>query len=328
VENRTWLWIGFNAFVLAMLAIDLGLVRRKSSTVSPKEATIWTLVWISLSLAFCGWIWKQWGAQKGLEFLTGYVIEYSLSVDNLFVFLLLFRYFRVKPEDQHPLLFWGVMGAFVMRAALILVGAALVAKFDWLLYLFGGFLVWTAVKMLFSGEGEVDPEHNPVLKFARKHLRVSRSHQPGARFFIREGGKLLVTPMFLVLLMIESTDLLFALDSIPAVLGVSKDPFILYTSNVCAILGLRSLFFVVASLMDKFHYLKVGLAVVLGFVGVKMLLEPSFSIAGVTWKGFHVPIPVSLGVIAGVLAASILASLLRPARPELPPPPSDLAPKA
>lgn len=302
------LWVGFNLFVLAMLAIDLGLFHRKEHAVSPKEAGVWTGVWITISLLFCAGVWRYGGQKPALEWLTAYVVEYSLSVDNLFVFLMVFGFFRVAPEVQHRVLFWGIIGAFLMRAVLIIAGAALVARFHWLIYLFGAFLVYTALKMLLAkDEDSADPEQGFIVKFARRVLPVARKGE-GSRFFIHEDGRRKVTPLFIVLLVVEATDLLFALDSIPAVLGISQDPFIIYTSNVCAILGLRSLFFVVASLMDKFHLLKVGLSAILGFVGVKMLI---------TYFNIHVPIGISLGVIGGILVASIVASLIWP-KPEEP----------
>lgn len=307
------LWIGFNLFVLAMLGVDLGLVRRKSQAVTPREAGMWTGIWVSLSLLFCGglWLWHWPGVPgapataRALEWLTAYVIEYSLSVDNLFVFLLVFSYFRVAPEHQHRVLFWGILGAFVMRAVLIILGTTLVSRFHWLLYLFGGLLVFTGVRMLLSKEEEEaqeDPERRLVVRLARRVLPIARSAE-GSRFTVREGGRLMFTPLFLVLLVVEATDLLFAVDSIPAVLGISQDAFIVYTSNVCAILGLRSLFFVVSSLMDKFHFLGTGLAVILTFVGVKML---------VVFFGIHVPIGLSLGIIGAVLAGAVVASLVWP----------------
>jgi tellurite resistance protein TerC len=306
VNSQVALWVGFNLFVAAMLAIDLGLFHKKDHTVTPKEAGVWTAVWVTISLIFCAGIWHFWGSVPALQWLTAYVVEYSLSVDNLFVFLMVFGYFRVAPEHQHRVLFWGIVGAFLMRAVLIIAGTALVKEFHWLIYLFGAFLVFTAIKMLVSKEEAVDPEQKGIVKFARRVLPVSRQGE-GSRFFLREDGRLKVTPLFLVLLVVEATDLLFALDSIPAVLGISQDPFIVYTSNVCAILGLRSLFFVVSSLMDKFHFLKVGLAAILGFVGVKMLI---------TYFNIHVPIGISLGTIAAILAGSIVASLIWPKAPE------------
>lgn len=306
MNTQVALWLGFNVVVLALLALDLGLFHRKDHAVTPKEAGLWTLVWITLSLIFCAGIWRFQGPTVGLQWLTAYVVEYALSVDNLFVFLMVFSYFRVAPEHQHRVLFWGIMGAFVMRASLIIAGTALVKQFHWLMYLFGAFLVFTAVKMLVSKDEEIDPEQKGIVKFARRVLPVARLGE-GSRFTVKEDGRRKFTPLFIVLVVVEATDLLFALDSIPAVLGISQDAFIIYTSNVCAILGLRSLFFVVASLMDKFHFLKVGLSAILGFVGVKMLI---------TFFDIHVPIGISLGVIAGILVASIVASLVWPKQPE------------
>ncbi len=307
VNTQVALWVGFNVFVAAMLAIDLGLFHKKEHAVSPKEAGAWTGVWVTISLLFCAGIWYFSGREPALQWLTAYVVEYSLSVDNLFVFLMVFGYFRVAPEHQHRVLFWGIIGAFIMRAALILAGTALVREFHWLIYLFGAFLVFTAVKMFVSKEDDdADPEQKLVVRFARRVLPGARQGE-GSPFFISEDGRRKVTPLFLVLLVVEATDLLFALDSIPAVLGISTDPFIIYTSNVCAILGLRSLFFVVASLMDKFHFLKVGLSGILGFVGVKMLI---------TYFHLHVPIGWSLATIVGVLVISIVASLIWPKAPE------------
>ncbi len=305
MNTQSALWVGFNLFVVAMLALDLGLFHRKNHAVSPKEAGVWTGVWITLSLLFCGGLFYFgfWNREQALQWVTAYVVEYSLSVDNLFVFLMVFAYFRVAPEVQHRVLFWGIVGAFIMRAVLILAGTALVQRFHWLIYLFGAFLVFTAVKMALSKEDETaDPERTLVVRAARRLLPVARKSE-GSHFFTQEDGRRKVTPLFLVLLVVEATDLLFALDSIPAVLGISQDAFIVYTSNVCAILGLRSLFFVVASLMDKFHLLKMGLSVILGFVGTKMLI---------TFFDIHVPIGLSLGIIGGVLVVSIIASLIWP----------------
>jgi tellurite resistance protein TerC len=305
VDTQVALWVGFNVFVLAMLGLDLGLFHRKAHAVSPKEAGVWTGVWVTLSLLFCAGVWHFGGSVVGLQWLTAYIVEYSLSVDNLFIFLMVFSYFRVAPEHQHRVLFWGILGAFVMRATLIVAGTALVHRFHWLMYLFGAFLVFTGGKMLLSKDEAVDPEQKWVLRFARRTLPVARLQQ-GAHFFVLEDGVRKVTPLFLVLLVVEATDLLFALDSIPAVLGISQDPFIIYTSNVCAILGLRSLFFMVASLMDRFHLLKVGLALILTFVGVKMLI---------TYFDVHVHIGLSLGIIGCILAGAIIASLVWPKAP-------------
>lgn len=305
MNTHVALWVGFNLFVLAMLALDLGLFHREEHEVTPREAATWTGVWITISLLFCGGLrfTGYWNQEQSLQWLTAYVVEYALSVDNLFVFLMVFAFFRVPRQVQHRVLFWGILGAFVMRAGLIITGAALVSRFHWLIYLFGAFLVFTAVKMAFAKDGEeAEPEQSLVVKVARRLLPVARQDD-GSRFFVREDGQRKVTPLFLVLLVVEATDLLFALDSIPAVLGISQDPYIVYTSNVCAILGLRSLFFVVASLMEKFHLLKVGLGIILGFVGLKMLI---------TFFDIHIPIGLSLGIIAGVLVGCIVASLIWP----------------
>ncbi|PTL79382.1 TerC family protein [Vitiosangium sp. GDMCC 1.1324] len=306
MNTQVALWVGFNVFVLAMLALDLGLFHRKEHVVTPKEAGAWTVVWIVLSLLFCWGVWYSgfWTTRQATEWVTAYVIEYALSVDNLFVFLMVFAYFRVALEVQHRVLFWGILGAFVMRAALILAGTALVQRFHWLLYIFGAFLVFTAAKMAFSKDDDeaADPEQTFIVRLSRRMLPVAREGQ-GSRFFILEDGRRKVTPLFLVLMVVEATDLLFALDSIPAVLGISQNAFIVYTSNVCAILGLRSLFFVVSSLMEKFHLLKVGLGAILGFVGMKMLI---------VFFDIHVPIGLSLGIIGGILVASIVASLIWP----------------
>lgn len=298
MKTQIALWIGFHLFVLAVLALDLGILRRKARVVRPREALIWTAVWVTLAAAFGAGIWIAGGPDRALQYATAYVVEYSLSVDNLFVFVLVFSYFRVPPSYRHRLLFWGVLGAFVMRATLIVLGTALVSRFHWLLYGFGAFLLYSAAKMMFSKEEqELDPERNAVLRLARKFLPVARG-ETGEHFFVREQGVPKVTPLFLVLLVIETTDLLFALDSIPAVLGISRDPFIAYTSNVFAILGLRSLFFLVAALMDKFQYLKLGVAAVLAFIGTKMLVER-------WWK---VPLLASLAVVGALLGIAMLAS--------------------
>jgi TerC family integral membrane protein len=295
-----WTWALFNLGVLLVLAIDLGLARRRHRAQTAAEAARWVMLWVSLSLAFGVVLWNVRGPERGLEFFTAYVIEYALSVDNLFVFLLVFQYFRIGPAQQHLLLFWGVLGAFVLRGTLILGGAALVHEFEWLLYLFGAFLLWTAFKLIRSGddEPETDPAHNPVLKAARRLLPVADS-APEDRFVVRSSnGKIQVTALFLVLLVVETTDLMFALDSIPAVLGVSRDPFVLYSSNITAVLGLRSLFFVLSSLLARLRYLKPALAVVLGFVGLKMILEE--------WVA--VPVWLSLSIVVGVLVLAFVAS--------------------
>ena len=302
MTDTLWLWIGFNAFVLLMLALDLGVFHRKAHVVTFRESMIWTTVWISLALLFNLGIYHFMGSQKGLEFFTGYVIEKSLSVDNVFVFALLFSYFAVPQLYQHKVLFWGILGALVMRAAMIFLGAALIAKFAWIIYVFGGFLILTGIKMIVKKEEEFQPEKNPLVKWCKKLIPVTNDYR-GDRFFVRESGVLMATPLFVVLLLVEFSDVIFAVDSIPAIFAVTKDPFIVYTSNVFAILGLRSLYFALAGVMDKFHYLKIGHGVVLTFVGVKMLLGHS------PWK---IDTLVSLGVIVGVLAISVIASLLWP----------------
>jgi tellurite resistance protein TerC len=302
VTHNLWLWLGFNAFVLIMLCIDLGVFHRKAHIVTMKEALSWTAAWISLALVFNLGVWHYLGQQKALEFFTGYVIEYSLSVDNMFVFALLFTYFSVPPLYQHKVLFWGILGALLMRALMILVGAALIAKFAWVIYVFGGFLMITGIKMILKKEEEIHPERNPVVRLFKRWMPVTSDYRAD-RFFVREKGILMATPLFVVLLLVEFTDLIFAVDSIPAIFAVTKDPFIVYTSNVFAILGLRSLYFALSGVMDKFHYLKIGLGVVLTFVGVKMLLGHT------PWK---IDTLVSLGVIVMVLATSVVASWLWP----------------
>ena len=302
VTDNIWLWIGFNGFVLVMLSIDLGVVHRKAHAVSMQEALAWTATWVSLALAFNLGVWHYLGQQMALEFFTGYVIEYSLSVDNMFVFALLFSYFSVPPTYQHKVLFWGILGALLMRAVMILIGSALIAKFSWIIYVFGAFLILTGIKMIFKKDEEIHPERNPVVRLFKRWMPVTSDYRAG-RFFVRENGILMATPLFVVLLLVEFTDLIFAVDSIPAIFAVTQDPFIVYTSNVFAILGLRSLYFALSGVMGKFHYLKMGLGVVLTFVGVKMLLGHT------PWK---IDTRVSLGVIVMVLAASVVASWLWP----------------
>lgn len=310
-----WLWIGFNLFVLAMLALDLGVFHRHAHVVSVKEAALWSVVWIGLALLFNAGLYFFWdrlapgstysNREAALAFFTGYLIEKSLSVDNIFVFVLIFTYFAVPSIYQHRVLFWGILGALVMRAILIAVGAALLKEFHWIIYVFGAFLIFTGIKMARHRNEELHPERNPVVRLFRRLMPVS-DHYEGEKFFIRRAGRLVATPLFLVLLMVESTDLIFAVDSIPAIFAVTSDPFLVYTSNVFAILGLRSLYFVLAGMIHKFHYLKLGLSVVLTFVGVKMVLVDIYKI----------PTGVSLGVIASILIVAIAASLYRAQRSE------------
>lgn len=302
------MWGAFIVFVLMMLALDLFVFGgRKAHRVSVKEAAVWSLVWVGLAMAFAGLLWwylkgvagVDVAEQKALEFLTGYVIEKSLSVDNVFVFLLIFSAFAVPPEYQRRVLLYGVLGAIVMRAVMILAGAWVVREFSWVLYVFGAFLVVAGIRMLVAVDHEPDLERNPVLRFARRHLRVTDGFR-GERFTVREGGVLFFTPLFLALLMVELSDLVFAVDSIPAIFAITSDPFIVFTSNIFAIMGLRALYFLLADVADRFHLLKYGLAMVLCFVGVKMLIAP--------WV--HLSPVVSLGIILTTLTVSVLASLL------------------
>lgn len=307
-NGMIWLWIGFNVFVLAMLALDLGVFHRHAHAVSIREATIWSVVWIALAMVFNAGIYFFWDAiapgseygngEAALAFFTGYLIEKSLSVDNIFVFALLFTYFAVPAAFQHRVLFWGILGALVMRGILIGVGAALLKEFHWIIYIFGGFLILTGIRMALHREQEIHPEKNPLVRIFRRLMPVTTGYVD-ERFFVRQAGRLMATPLFLVLLIVESTDLIFAVDSIPAIFAVTSDPFIVYTSNVFAILGLRSLYFMLAGAMDKFYYLKPALAVVLVFVGVKMVMVDIYKI----------PVALSLGVIAGILAVAMVASL-------------------
>ncbi|MGH7197592.1 MAG: TerC family protein [Candidatus Omnitrophota bacterium] len=297
------LWVVFPVFVLGILVLDLGVFHRKAHAVSLREASAWSCVWVSVALLFALGVYYVRGGEKALEFITGYLIEWSLSVDNLFVFLVIFSYFAVPAIYQHRLLFWGILGALVLRAIFIVTGAALLSRFHWMMYIFGAFLVFTGIKLLFAGEDKVEPEKNPAVRLVRRFMNLTSSFE-GQRFFVRKDGKLWATPLFLVLVVIETTDVIFALDSIPAIFAITLDPFIVYTSNVFAILGLRALFFLLAGVMGMFRYLKVGLSFVLCFVGVKMTIVDFYKI----------PIGVSLGVIGTILAVSILASRFIPSK--------------
>jgi tellurite resistance protein TerC len=294
------LWIGFTALILALLALDLGVFHRRAHAVGFREALGWSVVWVALALAFNGLLWSWYGGERALEFFTGYLIEKALAVDNIFVFLVIFATFRVPAAYQHRILFWGILGALVMRAAFIFAGAVLLERFHWVMYVFGAFLVATGVKLLRQNEAELHPERNPLFRlFTRVVPSVPAYHGP--RFTVVRDGRRYATPLLLVLVCIEATDVVFAVDSIPAIFAVTSDPFIVFTSNIFAILGLRSMFFLLAGVMDRFHYLKVGLALVLGFVGTKMLLVD-------VWK---IPIAASLGVIGLILGGAIIASWLR-----------------
>lgn len=313
--NSLWGWVGFNVVVLAILALDLGVLHRKNERVGLKEAGIWSAIWVTLSLCFAFAVYKTMGRQSGLEFLTGYLIEYALSVDNIFVFVLIFGYFKVPEKYQHRVLFWGIIGALLLRGAMIGMGAALVQRFEWILYIFGAFLVFTGLKMLFQKEeASYEPEKDPVFRLTRRVYPVTTEYH-GEKFFVQQPdaktGKLVkhATPLFVVLIVLNTTDIVFATDSIPAIFAVTRDPFIIYTSNICAVLGLRALYFLLAGIIDKFRYLKAGLSLVLIFIGMKMLLEH--------W--FHMPITASLGVVGAILASAIFASLLRPQSVDTPP---------
>jgi tellurite resistance protein TerC len=296
-----YFWIGFHVFIFIMLALDLGVFHKHTHKVPVKEAIIWSCVWIALALLFDFFIYtdKDFGPIKALEFLTGYVIEYSLSVDNIFVFILIFSYFAVNNQYQHKILFWGILGALIMRGLFIFTGVALINRFQWIVIIFGGFLVFTGIRMLIQNETQVDPEKNTIVRFFRRFLPVTESLH-GDKLIIVLNRKLYATPLFLVLLIIESSDLIFAVDSIPAVLAISKSTFIVYTSNIFAILGLRSLYFAVAGIIGYFRFLKIGLAFVLTFVGLKMLGS---------FFHFEIAILISLGVIVSILLVSILASV-------------------
>jgi len=312
-----WHWAGFILCILIFLALDLGVFHRKSHVVKFKEALGWSLLWVTLSLLFALGLMFARGRQESVEFITGYIIELSLSMDNVFVIALIFSYFRVPPQYQHRVLFWGILGALVMRGVMILAGAALIERFQWTLYIFGAFLLFTGVKMLVANQEGVEPEKNPVIRLARKIFPVSdRFHEE--KFIVQVNGKTMLTTLALVLLMVETTDLIFALDSIPAIFAVTTKPFIVFTSNVFAILGLRSLYFVLAGAIDYFRYLKIGLSVVLIFIGIKMLLAPhGQNDLPHKWFQLEISTGISLLVVGGIIATSILLSVAATRREKL-----------
>lgn len=334
VATSTLAWIGFCTFILIMLAIDLGVFNRKPHEITTRNAAVWSGVWIALALMFAGLLfgplgWELFGAtrhQKGLEFLTGYLIELSLSVDNLFVFLIIFSYFKVPAKYQHRVLYWGVLGALVMRVTMIFAGTALINRFHAIIYLFGAFLVYTGLRMLFGSDDEANPEDRRIVHWVTRFVPIVR-HYERRKFFTVVDGKRVGTLLLLVLIVVEITDLIFAVDSIPAIFGVTTDRFIVYTSNVFAILGLRTLYFLLAGVVEKFHYLKIGLGIVLGFIGVKMLLPLvskvfAWLFAALGMSGLatysreirEIPISIALGVVVVVLLASVVASLMWPLR--------------
>jgi tellurite resistance protein TerC len=305
METMTWLYVGFTAFVLAMLALDLGVFHRTAHVVRPREAGMWVAVWMSLAMLFAVGLFYWRGTDQATLFLTGYLTEQSLSADNIFVIVMIFSYFNVPSKYQHRVLFWGILGALILRGLFIGMGTLLIARLNWILYVFGAFLVFTGIKMAVRRDEEFDAEKNVVMRTARRFLRVSNQYH-GQKFFARENGVSVATPLFLVLLLVEFTDLVFAVDSIPAIFGITTDTFLVYTSNVFAILGLRSMYFLLAGVVHRFVYLKYGLAAILTFVGVKMLIA----------KLYHIPPLASLGVIVLTLVVSITVSLLYPVAPE------------
>jgi tellurite resistance protein TerC len=309
VATNIWFWIGFIAFVLAMLALDLGVFHRKAHAVRPREAGIWVAIWVSLALVFAAGLWYFEGSGVALTFLTGYVIEESLSVDNLFVMVVIFNYFAVPAASQHRVLFYGILGALVMRGLFIGVGALLLARFEWILYVFGAMLLFTGVRMMFKHDEEFEGEQNRVVKLVRRFVPMTADYD-GKSFFVTVEGRRVATPLLLVLILVEFTDLIFAVDSIPAIFGITRDPFLVFTSNIFAILGLRSMYFLLAAVVERFYLLKYGLAIILSFIGVKMLGE-SF---------FHIDILLSLGIVVGTLALSVVASMVWPQPEEAPEP--------
>jgi tellurite resistance protein TerC len=328
---ETWHWLAFGAFVIVVLTLDLTVFHRHSKESTLREAAGWTVVWCSMALAFNGLLWWWITQEKGpeigrrvaIEFLTGYLIEWSLSMDNVFVFAVIFSFFKVPLKYQYRVLFWGILGAIVMRLTFILVGSAMIRHFGWVIPVFGLFLIYTGIKLVMHDDEQVDPGNNLLMRMARKLFPVA-SGEHGNRFFVREGGKLCITRLFLVLLVVESTDVLFAVDSVPAIFGITREPFIVFTSNIFAILGLRALYFLLAGVMDMFRYLKYGLSAVLIFVGIKMVAEYASHLPPVVafiqdnlWSGFHIeeghhliPPPVSLVIVLSLLGISIIASIV------------------
>ena len=307
MNREIGLWLGFILFVLIMLIIDLGVFHRRAHVVKLKEALIWCCVWLGLALLFNLGIYYWRGPVKAMEFMTGYLIEEALSVDNLFVFLMIFGYFRVDRRYQHRVLFWGILGAILMRALFIVMGISLIRRFHWIIFVFGGLLIVTGIKMAFQKDKELHPEKNPVLRLCHRWLPITKEYIAG-KFFVKRDGRTVATPMFVVLVLVETTDVAFALDSIPAVLAISHDPFIVYTSNIFAILGLRSIFFALSGVIQLFGYLQYGLAAILVFVGLKMVISDVFKI----------PVGIALGVVAGILMVSVVASLVWKPVPDKP----------
>lgn len=305
MSGDTWMWIGFNVVIVVLLFLDLRVFHRRSHVIGVKESLLWTAFWIGLSLLFNLGIYFWKGSEMALQFLTAYVVEKSLSVDNLFVFLLIFTYFAVPSLYQHKVLFWGILGAIVMRLAFILAGVTLIEHFTWTLYVLGALLIFAAIRLALRKDAQVDPEKNPVVRLFRRFVPVTEDYE-GDRFFIRRAGRWIATPLFVVVVVVESTDIVFAIDSVPAVLGITTDTFIAYSSNVCAILGMRALYFALAGIIGMFRYLMYGLFAVLLFIGVKLMIG----------NFYEIPVGVALAVVGGVFILSIVASLLHPVRAE------------
>jgi len=315
MDTQPYIWLGFNIFVIILLVVDLRVFHREAHEISVKEALIWSAVWIALALSFNVLIYLWHGSEAALHFLTGYLIEKSLSMDNLFVFLMIFAYFAVAPRYQHNVLFWGILGALVMRAIFIAAGITLIARFQWVIFVFGVFLIYTGLKLGLQKDEQIDPEKNPVLRLVRRFVPITERYE-GQKFFVRRAGRLLATPLFVVLVVIETTDVIFALDSIPAILAITTDPFLVYTSNVFAILGLRALYFALAGIMRMFYYLNYGLSLILVFVGIKMILSKADMIPWFNLHEIHIPAVIALGMVGGILIVSILASIIWPPKEE------------
>ncbi len=309
MSEQVLAWIGFHVFVFVLLAIDLGVASRKSKEIEVKEAMVLSSIWISVALAFNALVYYWKGAEAGTNFLAGYLVEKSLSVDNLFVFVLIFSYFKVPPIYQRKVLFWGILGALIMRAIFIVAGVQIISYFSWVMYLFGAFLVFTGIKLVTEKDNEIEPESNPILKIFRRFIPIKTEYGVG-KFLVKENGVWYATQLLVVLIVIETTDVIFAVDSVPAILGIVNPPdtFIVYTSNIMAILGLRALYFALAGIMGMFHYLAYGLSAILVFIGIKMIIAQ---------LGYHIPTAIALGTVAGILAISIVISIMfKPAEPE------------
>lgn len=306
MEHSLTLWVAFNIFIVSMLVVDLMVFNRKPHEISIRESLVWTAIWIVLAVIFGIGLYYFMSPESSLEYFTGYLIEKSLSVDNIFVFLLIFTYFGVEPKYQHRVLFWGIFGALVFRLIFILVGVALIEKFHWVIYIFGAFLIFTGIKLGLEKDKEIQPEKNPILKLVRRYIPITK-HYHGQNFFIKRGRRYIATPLFVVLVVIETTDIVFALDSIPAIMAITRDTFIIYSANAFAILGLRALYFALSGVMRLFHFLHYGLAFILVYIGMKMMLEGTYQI----------PTTTTLFIILATLMISVILSILFPKKPDL-----------